>query len=353
MSLLFSPIALRGTVLPNRLWIAPMCQYSCEAQDGVPVDWHLVHLSALARGGAGLVLTEAAAVSPEGRISPQDAGIWDDAQEAAWARIVEVVHGLGGAIGVQLAHAGRKASTRRTWEEPQGTVPAEEGGWTAVAPSAIAFPGYAEPAALDEAGIARVVADFAASTRRAVRAGFDVLEVHAAHGYLLHEFLSPLSNTRDDDWGGSLEHRARLLLDVVRAVRREAGERPVLVRLSGTDWTEGGWTIEDTATVSGWARDAGADLIDVSSGGNVPARIATGPGYQVPLAAHVRDAGLVASAVGLITEAEQVEAVLAEGRADAVMIARAALRDPNTPLHWQQRLDGAAPWPPQYERAVR
>ncbi len=352
MSLLFSPIRLRGTELRNRLWIAPMCQYSCEAGDGVPGDWHLVHLSALARGGAGLVLTEAAAVSPEGRISPQDAGVWDDAQEAAWTRIVQVVHDLGGTIGVQLAHAGRKASTRRPWDRPQGSVPASEGGWTAVAPSAVAYPGYAEPEALTEQAVATVVEDFAAATARSVRAGFDVLEVHAAHGYLLHQFLSPLSNTRDDAWGGPLEHRARLLLDVVRAVRAEAGDRPVLVRLSGTDWTEGGWTIEDTAVVSRWAREAGADLIDVSSGGNVPARIATGPGYQVPLAGRVRDAGLVASAVGLITEAEQAEQVLAEGRADAVMIARAALRDPNTPLHWQQRLDGAAPWPAQYERAA-
>ncbi len=231
--------------------------------------------------------------------------------------------------------------------------PTGEGGWTPVAPSAIAFPGYATPAALDEAGIGRVVADFGAAAGRAATAGFDVLEVHAAHGYLLHEFLSPLSNHRADAWGGSLEHRARLLLEVVRAVRAAGGDLPVVVRFSGTDWTEDGWSIEDTVTVARWAQEAGADLFDVSSGGNVHVDVPTGPGYQVPLAAAVRAAGLPTSAVGLITGAAQAEQVVASGAADVVSLARPLLRDPHLPLTWQEELDGSAPWPVQYERAAR
>ncbi|MGN6742810.1 MAG: oxidoreductase, partial [Amnibacterium sp.] len=260
---LFSPIEVGALTLPNRLWIAPMCQYSVEDEDGVPNDWHLVHLGSLARGGAGLVLTEATAVSPEGRISPQDTGLWNEQQAAAWSRIIDFAHGVGAAIGVQLAHAGRKASTWSPFAGRSGTVPAGEGGWRAVAPSALAFPGYDEPEALDEAGIAKVVDDFAAAARRAVEAGFDVIEVHAAHGYLLHQFLSPLSNTRTDAYGGPLEHRARLLLEVVRAVRAVAPRIPLLVRFSGTDWREDGWTVTETATVAGWAREAGADFFDI------------------------------------------------------------------------------------------
>ena len=350
-STLFSPLDVRGLRLANRLWIAPMCQYSVEDEDGVPTDWHLVHLGSLARGGAGLVLTEATAVSPEGRISPQDTGIWTDEQAAAWTRIVDFAHGVGTPIGIQLAHAGRKASTWRPWAEHTGTVPADQGGWQPVAPSALPFPGYGAPSALDEAGIARVVADFASAAVRAAGAGFDVLELHAAHGYLLHQFLSPLSNARTDAYGGPLENRARLLLEVVRAVRAAVPATPLFVRLSGTDWLEGGWTIEETVTVSGWAREAGADFFDISSGGNVTAPIPLGPGYQVPLAEAVHVAGLPASAVGLIQTAEQAEEIVATGRADAVMVARAALRDPHFPLAAATELGADIVWPVQYERA--
>ncbi len=353
-SSLFSPIEVGGVTLPNRLWIAPMCQYSVEQEDGVPTDWHLVHLGSLARGGAGLVLTEATAVSPEGRISPQDTGIWNEEQVHAWTRIVDFAHGVGAVVGMQLAHAGRKASTFSPFAGRSGTVPPEDGGWATVAPSAIAFPGYDTPSELDEAGIAKVVDDFAAGARRAVATGFDVLELHAAHGYLLHQFLSPLSNTRTDAYGGPLEHRARLLLEVVRAVRAAAGAVPLLVRFSGTDWRDDGWSIEDTATVAGWAREAGADFFDVSSGGNALAEIPVGPGYQVPLATEVkRRAGVPVSAVGLITEPEQAEGIIASGAADAVMVARAALRNPHFPLLAAEELGAPAPWPPQYERAAR
>jgi 2,4-dienoyl-CoA reductase-like NADH-dependent reductase (Old Yellow Enzyme family) len=352
MSELFRPMELRGLALANRLWVAPMCQYSVEEQDGVPTDWHLVHLGALATGGTGLLLTEATAVSPEGRITPQDTGLWNDEQQAAWVRIVDFAHSVGTPIGVQLAHAGRKASTHRPWAERKGSLPAEE-GWTTVAPSAVAFPGYAEPAALDGAGIEKVVRDFRDAARRAVAAGFDTVEVHAAHGYLLHQFLSPLSNLRTDDHGGPLENRSRLLLDVVRAVRAVIPERmPLLVRFSGTDWAPGGWTVEDTVVVAGRARKAGADFFDVSSGGNLPAEIPLGPGYQVPLAATVRRAGLPVGAVGLITEAEQAEQIVAGGEADAVLLAREVLRNPRFPLLAAAQLGAQVPWPPQYDRAA-
>ncbi|WP_375387738.1 NADH:flavin oxidoreductase/NADH oxidase [uncultured Amnibacterium sp.] len=352
-SALFAPVRLRSVAVPNRVWVSPMCQYSADGRDGMPTDWHLVHLGALAQGGAGLVMTEAAAVSPEGRISAWDLGIWNDAQRDALARIVGFVHARGAVAGVQLAHAGRKASTFPEWLG-HGSQPREEGGWTTVGPSAVAFPGYAQPVALDEAGIAGVVADFAAAAGRAVAAGFDLVEVHAAHGYLLHQFLSPLANRRTDRWGGSLEGRARLLLDVVRAIRAAVGEEvPVLVRLSGTDWVEGGWTIEETATVAGWAAAAGADWFDVSSGGMTPdARISVGPGYQVPLATAVRTAtGLPVNAVGMIETAQQAEAIVASGRADAVMLARPLLRDPHLPQAWATELGAEVAWPPQYRRA--
>jgi 2,4-dienoyl-CoA reductase-like NADH-dependent reductase (Old Yellow Enzyme family) len=353
-STLFSPLDVGGLTLANRLWIAPMCQYSVDDEDGVPTDWHLVHLGSLARGGAGLVLTEATAVSPEGRITPQDTGIWNDEQVAAWRRIVDFAHGEGAVIGMQLAHAGRKASTFRPWAERHGTVPEAEGGWRPVAPSAIAYPGFAQPEELDAAGIAKIVDDFAAAALRCLDAGFDVLELHAAHGYLLHQFLSPLSNTRADGYGGSLEGRARLLLEVVRAVRAAAPRTPLIVRFSGTDWQEGGWSVEETATVATWAQEAGADFFDISSGGNVPAEIPVGPGYQVPLAQAVRErAGVPVSAVGLITDAEQAEQIVASGQADAVMVARAALRNPHFPIVAAEELGADAPWPPQFERAGR
>jgi 2,4-dienoyl-CoA reductase-like NADH-dependent reductase (Old Yellow Enzyme family) len=350
---LFQPIRIRSVTVPNRLWVSPMCQYSADGLDGMPTDWHLAHLGSLARGGAGMVMTEATAVSPEGRISAWDLGLWNDGQRDALGRIVAFLHARGAVAAVQLAHAGRKASTYPEWVGTGSQAP-EDGGWVPVAPSAVAFPGYAEPSALDAAGVAGVVADFASAARRAVEAGFDVVEIHAAHGYLLHQFLSPLANLRTDEWGGSLEGRARLLLDVVRAVRTAVGEDvPVLVRFSGTDWAPGGWTIEDTETVAGWSAAAGADWFDVSSGGMTPdARIPVGPGYQVPLATAVRTAtGVPVNAVGLIETAEQAEAIVASGRADAVMLARPLLRDPHLPLVWAAELGADVSWPVQYQRA--
>lgn len=339
----------------NRLWVAPMCEYSVEKHDGVPTDWHLVHLGAFAKGGAGLVITEATAVSPEGRIAPEDTGIYTDEQRDAWSRIVEFIHSQGAAAGIQLGHAGRKASTWRPWANEHGTVPRSEGGWEAVAPSALAFSGYAVPIELDREGIDGVIADFAAAARRSIDAGFDVLELHAAHGYLLHQFLSPLSNLRTDEYGGSLENRARLLLEVIAAVRAEAGDSAALfVRFSATDWAEGGWDQDQTATVADWSRDAGADFFDISTGGLVSGTaIPLSPGYQVPFAEFVKHASSVeVSAVGLITEARQAEAIVASGRADAVMLARAIMRDPHFPLRAAHELGVELDyWPPQYLRA--
>lgn len=354
-SALFSPITLRDATFRNRLWVAPMCQYSVEREDGVPTDWHLVHLGALARGGAGAVIAEATAVVPEGRISPQDLGLWDDEQQEAFTRITAFLREQGTVPGVQLAHAGRKASTYRPWSHVQGTVPASEGGWRTVAPSAVAFEGYDEPRELTGDEVEGVVEAFRASARRAVDAGFGLIELHAAHGYLLHQFLSPLSNLRTDAWGGSLEGRARLLLEVVRAVRAEVGEGfPLLVRFSATDWAEGGWDEHDTATVAGWAQEAGADLFDISTGGLVAGvSIPVGLGYQVRFAEHVRrEASVETGAVGLIVSAEQAEQVVASGRADVVLMAREFLRDPHFPLRAAAELGVELDyWPAQYQRA--
>jgi 2,4-dienoyl-CoA reductase-like NADH-dependent reductase (Old Yellow Enzyme family) len=354
VSRLFEPITLRSLTVRNRVWLSPMCQYS--AVDGVPDDWHLVHLGARATGGFGLILTEAAAVLPEGRISPEDAGIWNAEQADAWARIVDFVHGQGAAIGVQLAHAGRKASTYRPWADASGSVPVADGGWPALAPSAIAFEGYAEPTAMGDAQIVDVVRGFADAARRAVSAGFDTVELHAAHGYLMHQFLSPLSNTREDEYGGSFDNRVRLLLETVDAVRLAIPQTmPLLVRISGTDWVEDGWDLEDSTRLAGLLHGHGVDLVDTSSGGNVLAQIPVGPGYQVPLAAGVRTAGVASGAVGLITEPAQAEQVLADGQADVVFLARAALREPAWPLRAAHELgvpDDVAGWPPQYTRGV-
>ncbi|RQP11464.1 MAG: NADH:flavin oxidoreductase/NADH oxidase [Microbacteriaceae bacterium] len=353
---LFDPITVRTTEFRNRLWVAPMCQYSCLDRDGVPTDWHLVHLGSFARGGAGLVIAEATAVVPEGRISPEDTGLWSDAQEAAWARIAAFVRAEGAVPGIQLAHAGRKASTFSPWgDERDGSVPLDEGGWPTVAPSAVAFDGYAVPRALEASELPGLVAAFADAAARAVRAGFGLVEIHAAHGYLLHEFLSPLSNLREDAYGGSLENRARLLLEIVRAVRAEVGEElPVLVRFSASDWADDGWDAEQTAIVAGWARDAGADFFDISSGGLVAhQRIALGPGYQVPFAEQVgADADVEVSAVGLITDPVQADDIVRSGRVDAVMLGREFLRDPHFPLRAAHALGVDLPyWPPQYLRA--
>ena len=355
MSALFTPLTVRTTTFRNRLWVAPLCQYSVEKRDGVPHDWHLVHLGAFAMGGAGLVMTEATAVTPVGRISPQDTGIWNDEQATAWARIVGFIRSQGAVAGIQLAHAGRKASTWRHWPgELVGTVPADQGGWMPVAPSAIAFEGYVTPHELTTREIDAAVDDFAAAARRALGAGFQLLEIHAAHGYLLHEFLSPLSNTRVDEYGGSLENRARLLLRVVAAVREAAGaDVPVLVRFSATDWVDAGWDPEQTTTVAGWAQAAGADLFDISTGGlTVTQRIPLSPGYQVPFAEQVREqADVPVSAVGLITTAAQAEEVVASGRADAVMMGRQMMRDPHFAWRAAHELGVHVDYPPAYERA--
>ncbi len=330
---LFSPLTLRGVTFHNRAWLAPMCQYS--AVDGMPGDWHLVHLGARAAGGFGLLLAEATAVVPEGRITPQDTGIWSDEHAAAWRRIADFVHARGARIGVQLAHAGRKASTYRPFAGgPSGTVPAESGGWGTVAPSALAFPGYEPPASLGLDEIAAIPEAFAAAARRCVDAGFDVVEVHAAHGYLLHQFLSPLSNARTDQYGGSLENRARLLVEVTDAVRAAwPADRPLFVRVSATDWVPDGLSVDDMALVAKTLASHGVDLIDVSSGGNAVVPIPAGPGYQVPAARAVRSAsGLPVAAVGILDDAALAESVLADGSADAVLVGRVALRDPHWPL---------------------
>ncbi len=350
MSRLFEPLTLRGATARNRIWVAPMCQYS--AAEGMPDDWHLVHLGARAVGGAGVVLTEATAVSPEGRISPQDTGIWNDEQAAVWARIVAFVKGQGALAGIQLAHAGRKASTRRPWEG-RGVVAPEDGGWTPVGPSALAFPGLAEPLALDVEGIAKVRGDFVAASRRALSAGFDVVELHAAHGYLLHEFLSPLSNTRTDGYGGDLAGRMRLALEVIEDVRAVwPDDKPLVLRISASDWTEGGWTPDDSVALAKEAAARGVDLVDCSSGGNALAEIPLTPGYQVPFASAVRTgAGVPTGAVGLITDPAQAEQILADGHADVVLLARELLRDPHWPLHAAAALGAEVSWPVQYERA--
>lgn len=352
MSLLFSPLSIRSVTFRNRLWVSPMCMYS--AVDGVVQEWHHTHLAQFASGGAGLIVAEATAVVPEGRISPRDVGLWNDEQRDAWVPIVRAIHDRGAHAGIQLAHAGRKASTWWPWAAERGSVPTSEGGWTTTAPSAVAYDGFDEPVALDAAGIDRVVEGFAASARRALDAGFDVLEIHGAHGYLLHQFLSPLSNLRDDEYGGSLENRARLLLRVVGAVRDAAGAGvPLFVRISATDHAEGGFTPEEASVVAEWAVQHGADLIDVSSGGLVAhQRISVFPGYQVPLAETVRRGGRIpVSAVGLITASAQAEQVLVEGAADAVFAGREWLRDPHFALRAAHELGAEVAWPPQYERA--
>lgn len=354
MSRLLSPITLRDVTVRNRAWVAPMCTYS--ARDGVPGDWHLVHLGSFALGGAGLVISEATAVLPEGRISPEDTGLWNDEQQAAWARVVDFLHEHGAAAGVQLAHAGRKASTYSGFDGRRGATPDDDGGWQPVAPTTQPFPGLRQdPEPLDQAGIDAVVAAFGDAAARAAMAGFDVVELHAAHGYLLHEFLSPLSNDRTDGYGGSFEHRVRLLLEVVRTVRERIPEgMPLLVRLSSTDWVEGGWDGDDTVRLAGLLAAEGVDLVDCSSGGNVKTHIPVEPGYQVPFARRVRlEAGVPSGAVGLITEPKQAEDVLADGSADVVLLARELLRDPHWPLRAATELGDDVPelWPVQYRTA--
>ena len=353
MSHLFEPFTLRGRTLPNRIVVSPMCQYS--ADDGLANDWHFVHLGSRAVGGAGLVIVEATAVTPDGRISPDDLGIWSDAHVGPLERIARFVKQQGSAAGLQIAHAGRKGSTWRPWSG-RGAIPIDQRGWRPVGPTEEPFDSdYPTPRALTVSDMAGVVEAFAAAARRAVSAGFDVLEVHAAHGYLIHEFLSPLSNHRADQYGGSFDNRARLCLEIVEAVRAVWPEpRPLFVRISSTDWTDGGWDLDQAVELACRLRSRGVDLIDCSSGGNIAhAHIPLAPGYQVPFAERIRrQARIATGAVGLITTPEQAEAIIAEGRADVVLLARELLRDPYWPLRAAQALGHAAAWPAQYLRAA-
>ena len=350
---LFSSFQLRSLTFANRIGVSPMCQYS--SQDGFATDWHLVHLGARAQGGAGLVLFEASAVTPEGRISPGDLGIWKDEHISALRRIAQFIHSQGAHAGIQLGHAGRKASMSPPFVA-ELLVPPAEGGWQPVAPSAIPFsPDYADPQALDQAGIHATIEAFRLAARRALAAGFHFVELHAAHGYLLHQFLSPLANQRTDAYGGSFENRTRLLLEVVDAVRAEwPADLPLLVRLSATDWAEGGWDIDESVQLAHLLRDHGVDLIDVSSGGQLPnAKIPVGPGFQVPFAARIRrEANIPTAAVGLITDPAQANAIVDQGEADLVFLAREFLRDPYWPVHAAAALQEPASWPPQYLRAA-
>lgn len=350
---LFEPLTLRDLTLPNRIVVSPMCQYS--SADGFANDWHFVHLASRAVGGAGLVFTEANAVTADGRISPDDLGIWDDAHIGPLARIARFVKREGSAIGTQLAHSGRKGSMHRPGGG-QGAVVPEDGGWEPIAPSAVKFADdYPMPRAMSLVEIADSADAFRQAAERALHAGFDVVEIHAAHGYLIHEFLSPLSNMRTDDYGGSFDNRIRFLLDVVDAVRSVWPENaPLFVRLSATDWALGGWDIEQTVELARRLCGRGVDLIDCSSGGNVAnAAIPIGPGYQVPFAERIRrDAAIPTGAVGLITSSAQANAIVLGGQADCVLLAREMLRDPYWPLRAARELGHAIGWPEHYLRAA-
>jgi 2,4-dienoyl-CoA reductase-like NADH-dependent reductase (Old Yellow Enzyme family) len=352
-SKLFSPFQLRSVVFANRIAVSPMCQYS--SQDGFADDWHLVHLGSRAQGGAGLVILEASAVTPEGRISPGDLGIWKDDHIPALARIARFIHSQGARAGIQLAHAGRKASMSIPFGGERLVLPGD-GGWQPVAPSDVAFaPHYAVPQPLDEAGIAGIVVAFAQAARRALAAGFDLVEIHAAHGYLLNEFLSPLANRRTDEYGGSFENRIRLPLRVVDAVRAAwPAHLPLFIRISATDWAMGGWTIDESVELAKQLRKLGVDLVDVSSGGQIPnAKIPVGPGFQVEFAARVRrEAGIPTAAVGLITDPHQANRIVEQDEADLVLLARELLRDPYWPVHAATALGETASWPAQYLRAA-
>ena len=350
---LFTPLRLRGIELRNRIAVSPMCQYT--SVDGFASDWHVVHLGSRAVGGSALVIAEATAVVPEGRISPRDLGVWSDAHVDGLARCTRFIAERGAVAGIQLSHAGRKASVTPPWEGG-GVVPPEAGGWQTVAPSAVPFrDGDPPPLALDADGIRRVVAAFADAARRSLAAGFQVVELHAAHGYLLHQFLSPLSNRRADEYGGPFENRVRLTLEVTDAVRAVWPDAlPLFVRISATDWADGGWDVEQSVELARLLRARGVDLVDCSSGGLVPrVRIPVGPGYQTGFAERVRrEAGVATGAVGLITAPEQADETIRAGRADLVLLARELLRDPYWPLRAARRLGVRVAWPEQYQRAA-
>lgn len=351
---LFDELTIRDVRLANRIAVSPMCQYSCE--DGLATDWHLVHLGSRAVGGAALVIAEATAVLPEARISPQDLGIWSEAHIEPLARIAQFIHSQGSVAGIQIAHAGRKASTARPWDGA-GKLTEQEGGWNdIVAPSAVAFaPNYPMPAAVKVERIASIVDAFGKAAQRALDAGFRVLEIHSAHGYFLHEFLSPLSNHRSDQYGGSFENRTRIVREVVNRVRQYWPERlPLFIRISATDWVEGGWDTDQAVELARSLRTLGVDLVDCSSGGNIAdAKIPMAPGYQVPFAERIRrDAGILTGAVGMITEAQQADDIIRRGQADIILLAREMLRDPYWPLHAAAQLGKQISWPAQYLRAA-
>ena len=355
MSLLLEPFTLRDLTLPNRIAVSPMCQYSCV--DGLANDWHLVHLGSRAVGGAGLVFTEATAVTADGRITPEDLGLWNDEQIEPLQRITRFITAQGAVPGIQLAHAGRKASTWRPWLGKHGSVPVSEGGWQPIGPSKIAFdPEHTAPSEMTLAQIEEVTQAFVAAAERALKANFKVVEVHAAHGYLLHQFMSPLSNRRQDQYGGSFENRIRLVLQVTEKVRAMwPAELPVVVRVSATDWVEDGWNPDETVELAKRLKALGVDLVDVSSGGtSVNAEIPTGPGYQTRFAERVRkESGIATGTVGMITEPAQAEHILRTCQADIIFLARELLRDPYWPLHADDDLGGRkATWPAQYQRAT-
>jgi 2,4-dienoyl-CoA reductase-like NADH-dependent reductase (Old Yellow Enzyme family) len=350
---LFAPLAIRDITLANRIAVSPMCEYSSD--DGFANDWHLVHLGSRAVGGAGLVMTEASAVEADGRITTSDLGLWKPGHIEPLKRITSFIKSQGSVAGIQLAHAGRKASTHTPWDGGGSIAPGQPNGWQVAAPSEVPFfEGDPVPRELTTADIQRLVAAFAAAAQRALAAGFEVIEIHGAHGYLIHQFLSPLSNFRTDEYGGSLENRMRMALEIVTAVRREMGLKlPLFLRISATDWTEGGWTLDDSVELARRVKTLGVDLIDASSGGNVAgARIPVEPGYQVAFAERIRnETGLLTGAVGLITTAEQAESIIQSGQADLVLLAREFLRDPNFPMHAAQTLGVPVSAPKQYLRA--
>ncbi|MBS1932929.1 MAG: NADPH dehydrogenase NamA [Bacteroidetes bacterium] len=353
MSMLFSTLKIKEIEFRNRIAVSPMCEYS-SVQDGFANDWHLVHLGSRAVGGAGLIIQEATAVSPEGRITAKDLGIYKDAHIPKLKQIVDFIHNQGAIAGIQIAHAGRKASHNAPWEGGR-QVAVKNGGWQTLSASATSFTEDEEPPVeMSKEDINDAINDFSAATIRALEAGYKVLEIHAAHGYLIHQFLSPLSNTRTDEYGGSFENRIRFLLEIVRAVKKNWDENlPLLVRISSTDWVEGGWDVDQSVKLSSILKSEGVDLIDCSSGGTSPhAKIPLGPGYQVPFAQRIKkETGIMTGAVGLITTAQQAEEILNKGQADLIMIAREFLRDPYFPLHAAYVLGADLKWPSQYERA--
>lgn len=351
-SQLFTPLTIKNISFKNRIVVSPMCQYS--SIDGFANDWHLVHLGSRAVGGAGLLIAEATAVSPEGRISPQDLGIWKEEHIEKLKQITDFISEQGAVAGIQLSHAGRKASTYPAWKG-RGQVPLYQGGWKTVGASAVSFHEKEDaPLELDDAGIRKIIQDFAAAAERSLKAGFKVIEIHAAHGYLIHQFFSPLSNKRNDAYGGSFENRTRILLEIIEAIQKVwPAELPLFVRISATDWAENGWDENQSVELARILKNKGVDLIDVSTGGLVPhVKIPVGPSYQVPFAAKVRkEADILTGAVGMITETQQAEDILKNGEADLIVMARELLRDPYFPLHAAHQLGEDVEWPVQYDRA--